>query len=438
MNAYAQRCDADEEAIFKLREADLGAFAVWDGVHGHEDHDDRYKAGILLENSHVYVAGQRGVLGKPFPELILAEVDRRGRIVWETKRKIQGLDDVLDIIRFKDDFIVTARIVEKNKRQAIWVGFFDKRGAMRSERIFRHDNGSFLHASLAPLGNDKGFVMVGRVAGGSADQSEFSQFYRLNTKLQVTSKRSFDLGADNGLFKIIPIDNGQFYAAGYVHNARDRKTGWLLKLDDEGGIVWQQQYPRGIGAEFIDLQALSNGDVIAVGTALPAQEDALKAGWMVRVEPFNGAMAWQRYFTNTIDYSAVNISVNKDDLITIVMDAKPVDGVPSPEGEVPRDYVRVVTLNPRGVIFDSQAYFQGEVADVNDVVIGPVGERILVGTTRIAYLEVESDVSKGIGRVEKTPTIRKRSNEGWIIATPSSDRYQDPCKPKKERVLKSL
>ena len=438
LQARAQRCDFDVEAILKLREAEIGAFAIWDGVHGDEDHDERYGAAVAMENANMYVAGTRGSLGQAYPDLTLQEIDRRGRVAWETKRKVKGLDNILSVHRYGDDYMVLARIQEAKEISSLWIGVFDGRGALRREKTFRHKNGSFVYGSVALAPDGKGLVMAASVEDKRSAAPRFSEFYRLNSKMQVISKRAFNPGPDNGLYSITPSKDGRYLATGYVNNARDRKTGWLLKVDERGGIDWQRQYPRGVGAELTKVAQMSDGSIAVLGTALPGQEDPLKAGWLMRVAGDNGEMQWQRYFTNDMDYTGKGLMVNKDDVMSVMIDAKPIKSTFAEEGEVVKDYARVVTLNPRGVVFDSQAYFQGEIADVHDFVLGPSGERIMVGTTQIAYQQ-ENDVVSGDGaKAEAGKPIEKRSNEGWIIATPKVDSYIDPCKPKKERVLNSL
>jgi len=438
LKSHAQRCDVDAEAIFKLRKADIGAYAIWDGVHGDKEHDERYGAGEIMENGHVFVAGTRGSMGKPFPTLILAEIDRRGRVVWETKRNVKGLERILGTVRFGDDYIVTVRIQDGRDKTSIWVGFFDAKGALRSDRTFRHNGGSFVYANIIPSVNGKGLVMVGSVRSKQSDALLFSEFYRLNSKGQVISKRAFNPGPDNGLYRITPAQDGNYLAVGYINNARNRKTGWLLKIDEKGNIIWQRQYPRGIGAELVGAEEMSNGDIIAFGTALPAQENALKAGWLVQLDPDNGGMKWQRYFTGNYDYSGKDLTVNDDNLISVLLDAKPVAGYFEEEGVPVKDYSRIVTLNPRGVIFDSQAYFEGEIADGEDLLVSPAGERIIIGSAQIAYQEQNEAVSGDDAAGDTAKPIERRSYEGWIIATPRADSYVDPCKPKKERALKTL
>ena len=62
----------------------------------------------------------------------------------------------------------------------------------------------------------------------------------------------------------------------------------------------------------------------------------------------------------------------------------------------------------------------------------------MIGTTRIAYQKEDDVMSGDDGSVSEAQPIEKRSLEGWIVATPRANRYEDPCKPKKERVLNSL
>ena len=438
LDSYAQRCDVDVEAIFKLRSADIGAYAVWDGVHGEKDREELYVAGDLTDNGQVIVAGTRASLGKPNPELVIAEIDRRGRVSWETKRTVKGLEKVLGMVRFGDDYIVTARIIDKDNAGAIWLGFVDAKGALRREQVFRNAQRSFTYASLVPNHNGKSLLMVASLEGKQSVSSRFSEFYRLNSKGQVISKRAFNPGPDNGLYNIVQSKDGHYLATGYVNNALARKTGWLLKIDETGNILWQRQYPRGIGSELVQADQLGNGNIVAFGTALPALEDSLKAGWLMMLDPSNGSMLWQRYFTSDHDYTGKDVVTNEDGVISVLLDSKPVAGSFDEEGVIAKDYVRIVTLNPRGVIFDSQAYFQGEIADGEDLLVNPAGERIIIGKTQVAYQKETLELSgDGAQNMSEKP-IETRSYEGWIIATPRADSYVDPCKPKKERKLKTL
>lgn len=440
--AVAQRCDIDEEVIIKLRRAEIGAYAVWYGVHGDEKSEGHYASGALLENGHVLVAGERSVMGKPHPELVFTEVDRRGRAIYETKRNVSGLSRVLGIEPLGKDFVVSALLSDGTEKAALWVGIVDQKGALRHEKIFRSTGRSVISANITPSADGKGFAMIMATEDKQGDAgNRYSEFYRLNSKIGLISKRSYNPGPDSGIYSAVPIEAGGYLVSGYIDNALGRKTGWLLKVDEEGGIVWQRQYPRGIGAVLAKAVEMPDGSILAIGEALPGEEDPLKAAWVMNVAADNGALIWQRYLTGSIDYSAKDVMISDDGLISVVVNANSVDGKMDEEGmDKAQHYVRLVTFNPRGVIFDSLAFFEGEKAQAKNMILGPSRERIMIGDALVAYQDEMISGGDDMKMAEKGngKAIKKRSSEGWIVAAPAAAPYQDPCKPKKERVLDDL
>lgn len=446
--AFAQRCNIDKETIFKLRPPAIGAYAIWYGVHGDEKYKDRYVSGVLHEeNGHIMVAGTRSSLGQPYPELIISEVDRRGRVVTEVKRKVRNLKKVLDVKPSGTGMLVTALVSDGEDKQAFWVGLFNHDGIFKRENTFRSSTGApVVFGDALPTADGKKFVMVLETRDKNSGETRLSEFYRLNSKLKTIARRTYNPGPDNGFHSVVPLKDGNFLISGYIDNDYSRKTGWLLKVDEHGGIIWQRSYPRGISAKFVKTAEMPNGMLIAAGIALPAEDEPTKAGWVITVMPDNGDVVWQRYFTGKVDYAAKDLNISEDGLISLVLDAKPIKGAYENDGEPLKDYVRLLTLNPRGLIFDSQAFFQGEIADAQSMILGPARERILIGHTQVAYKkeavelsgsdegeEMKNDGVKDMG--EETIT---RSDEGWIVAAPRAEKYEDPCKPKVLRELSDL
>ena len=214
-----------------------------------------------------------------------------------------------------------------------------------------------------------------------------------------------------------------------------------MKVDEEGGIVWQRQYPRGIGAHLAKAVEMPDGSILTIGDALPGEENPLKAAWVMNVAADNGELIWQRYLTGSLDYSAQDVLINKDGLISVAVNANSVDGQMDKEGmDKSQHFTRLVTFNPRGVIFDSLAYFEGDKAQVQRMILGPSRERIMIGSALVPYQDETMSGGDDMKMVEKGngKAIKKRSSEGWIVAAPAAEPYQDPCKPKKERVLDDL
>ena len=127
--AFAQACHLDEEVIYKLRAPTLGAYNIWDGAHGEEDSDETYVYGDLLpDTGHVIVTGERYASGSKNPKLIIAEIDRRGRLVWEGVHDIDKLSHVRKLMRLDEQVVVLGALSDGPRSRAVWIGFFDLKG----------------------------------------------------------------------------------------------------------------------------------------------------------------------------------------------------------------------------------------------------------------------------------------------------------------------
>ena len=80
--------------------------------------------------------------------------------------------------------------------------------------------------------------------------------------------------------------------------------------------------------------------------------------------------------------------------------------------------MRLLTLDPRGGILASDEYFSGEGAFAWQMIEGQLGERILIGGSKMVY-RIE-------GKPGEEPVI-KRSQDGWLAAATEPEPYEDPC-----------
>lgn len=384
--ATAQDCTVMPEVIVPLKAPSIGAYSVWDGVHGEQKIDERFISGFTMENGHTFVVGERehakGV------QLTLAEIDRRGRVVWEKAHEMKGLSRVVKVLPYQGKAAVLAAASRKS-----WIGFFDLQGELQSKSMLRGEASP--HDIITR--KDGGFMLA-------AD----AQIFHLNSKGQVVSKRAYHSGAKNAVLAITVLDKG-YLASGYTENAGGRRAGWALKLNAQGGIDWQREYPRGSGAILHEAQNYIQGFSVVAGETYPVAQEDPKAAWVMVINNLNGAMAWQRYFTGGVAYSARDVMVSKQGLVSVLMD-----------GEGARDYVRLVTMNPRGVMFDSQSFFNGDGADAYQMIEGSARERVIIGESHVPYMIEGQDLTK-------------HSHEGWIVAAPSMGTYDDPCRVKAAR-----
>lgn len=420
-HAYAQNCARNFEEIVPLRAPDIGAYNVWDAIHGEDTVDERYVSGFKHENNHIIAAGERVRIQDDYVRLILTEFDRRGRPVWDKTHSITGLFEVVKAFSYGDGFVVLGNKKNKDDVSSGWIGFFNFEGGLRFQGVLRADSDSIVARDLIarPKG---GLILLVSVMPERPAAKPYSIVYRLDTKGQVVSKRSYQPGLENALMSLTVVpDEDAYYAGGYVNDAVGRKTGWLVKLGGDGTLMWQRQIPRGSGAQVLRVASYGEDSLIAAGNAVPIGDGAPDAGWVLKLDGASGDVIWHRYFTGDYNYIARDLMVSDDGLITVLLDGDPVGEVEG-QPEMKDDYVRLLVLNPRGTIFDSAHYFNGEGTDAFALIRGFMDERVIVGASDMAYtLQDESDeISAGMADVQ-------RSREGWMVAVPAMDSYNDPC-----------
>jgi outer membrane protein assembly factor BamB len=281
-----------------------------------------------------------------------------------------------------------------------------------------------------------------------------SVFYSLNDKMQVRSKSSIVMGLENSIHAVRGLEDGGYLAAGYSMGTDGRKDGWIVRLDKDGVIKWQRQYPRGAGAQFMAADTLRSDAFVVAGTAAPLIPGGARSGWVMAVHRDDGKIIWQRYLSGSLEFYGRDMLVTEDGIISVLLDAEVLveEGEPEDESDDPlnyeeyvvesdfgvtsddaliTDHVRIVRLNPRGVLLKNEEYFNGEGTDSMRFALGLNGERIIVGSTNMVYT-LNDAVQDGPSGVEGTAVLR-RGRDAWLSAAVPVDRYDDPCKRKAYR-----
>ena len=421
VSVWAQSCAIVPEAIVKLRAPEIGAFNVWDAIYGEPETQEILKTGFVRENGHSVMAGERYHDGDKAVSLILVEYDRRGRMVWEKVHDIAELQGVVKVFEHENGFVVLANKNDGPRIDAAWLGVFDEMGGMQYQRRIRLPNLRIAARDLVKNPAGAGFVMVASARAKQANAQFNAVFIKLNSKFQFVSKRSYQPGPENEILGLYPRGS-QLIATGYIRNARQRKNAWALALEGDGAIAWQHQFPRGAGASLMRAKSYGDRHVIAVGEALPAGQGMARGGWIAMMQADDGDIVWQRYYTGEkYAYTVRDALVSADGLISILLDGEPPkmmmkDNEKHVDNE---DYVRLLTLDPRGNISDSTHFFHGKSADAFQILRGAVRERVLVGGTETVY-EIENADTPDMPHIIE-------SLDGWAVVAPAMDSYQDPC-----------
>ncbi|MBK9562784.1 MAG: hypothetical protein IPO54_06620 [Micavibrio sp.] len=409
-------CTLQRELIFDMMKAEYGAYNVWDATHGEMNTDERFASSVVVESGNAVAAGEVMAFGKPEKSVLLAEFDNRGRVVWEAAHPVKNLSYVKKLLLVPEGFVVLGAVMDKNSRAAPWLGFFDKTGKLTGQKTVAAPGVS----SLVPddmIAQTKGTGFILSASAGDEKKELFhAVIYHLDAKGAVKDSHGYQPGLDNRILGLNPVGD-HYIGAGYLRGEDGRIGGWLLMLNGDGSLVWQQQYPRGRMAKLSKAASLKKDLFIAVGETEPLS-GGNNAGWVMAVDVNGGALQWQRYYTTPgMDQSARDVLVNMEGMASVMMQvSKP----PNDERtEDNNDFVRLLTVNERGVLFLSDEYFNAQGAEASQMIGGRAGERIITGRTDMVY-KIEPKPG------EPVETL-KHGWDAWIVAGAPMESFSDPC-----------
>ncbi len=446
--AQSNSCDATKVLIFEMLEPDRASYNLWDTIYGEPTYQENFISAVTLEGRMLMAAGERRAYKEGVPVLILVKIDHRGRVVWEKEHKIEGLFSVQKIVKSPDGFIVagTKRTTDRFRRHKLWIGVFDEDGVLIKENSFGVDKTNIEAQDIVHVPGEKAYLIA--ASAKKSQENAYSMIYKISDQAKVLSDSSFRPGPENKIQSITVLEGGALMGAGYVHGSDGRKHGWILSLDAKGRMDWERQYPRGQESRFSKIIDYDGKSLIVIGSARPsASLGRYEGGLVMKINPFDGDVEWERYYTGPRHYRAMDLLLSKDGLLSVAL-----NGISAPKinkigrkGDkktelsekeqeerdealrwgldaisVEDDFVRLLTINPRGVLLSSEEYFNSEGGRIVQLLADNLRARIIIGSTDMKDVVQTGDPD--------FPTETKHSLDGWIISAPGQEIYNDPCK----------
>jgi len=410
-----------------FEEPEVGSYSVWNTTYGTAEMYEEYVAGFLTGGNGAVVGGHR--MRDTFSQdktLVLMELDRRGRDDWRRLHDIEGFLELVKLIPAGDGFWALARqkVGESGARghEQAWIGMFDSLGMLQGEKVIRDSKADIVPTDIIAAHGDRGFLVSVKLdpeEGGVGG----SRVYFLNDKGAVRDQKSFVFGIENVIEGLTRVGVNKYAASGRVRDTHRRWAGWLMMMTDDGGIEWQREYSRGAAATLTHVAEVKNDRLVAGGIARPALKDGDRAGWMLAVEQAGGDVYWQRYYIGDTDYVAQDFVAHPDGLISLLLsvagDGSEAARTTQEVGYEGAAHTRLVTLSPRGDIFNESTYYNDTGAEPHVMFLGKNRERLIFGSSRVGYT-IEPEV-------EGMEPIIEYSQDFWALAAVATDPYDDPC-----------
>lgn len=411
--AYAQQCDAPYETITRLHHPEPGAFMVWNTVYGEEGREEAFYSAVAKEGGHILAVGEVYQTKKVRPQLLLVEFDRRGRKVWEKIHKIPHIDKIVKVLANDDGYVVIANLQPPEKKKIVWLGFFDKQGALKSQKTMRTERRNLTASDMQPVIGGDGWI-IPMTSSIMLDEKEGIE--QKSTSLIIIGKdakeknsRSYVLGRKTKLSSVsvsnFKGEDEGYIATGWFANNNGKEIGWVLRLDPDLSIAWQKEFSRGVSANVVS-SIIANKHTVYVAADVMATDSKVSGVWLAALNWGSGDVNWQRYYMSDDQrhsYTVRGVEVNQDGLIGLLMMAKANPNYENANGEGDVDqlsgfgissksnYAHLLTLTPRGITLSGDAFYKGEKAFLSQLVHNDLGQRVMVGD---ALVEPEPELDQ--------------------------------------------
>lgn len=439
-------CRPESEAIVTLNVPSFNTPTIWDAQFADKTGQNiRFGGAVILGNGNILAAGQEQNIDFKPNNNLLVELDSRARVIEDKRMKADAGEMPGVMMPLKSGgYIVASTIMtgKKGNEKATRLARYDHGRVFKSDILLKDTNFDYETGGLTPAGDGKTYFAIVHAVNRRDVTDEYGLLFRMTEGGKVVWKRAYRPGIANQIYGIAPLDAKHFVASGRVRNEDGRMAGWLMGLNDDGTITWQNTYPRGhnaiMRAATVKHGTLDGDHIIAVGQVMPYGV-APGAAWIMEMDA-SASIVWQRYVRSTnynLDARAVQM---EDDGRAIVM----VNATTKRGDEDGSNHIRLLTFSPRGEVMGDDAYMQGRRAEGFQLIKGGNRERLVVATID-ALIDGEGKketAAQQIARQQKIGPVKPAKDpsapetlrtQGWVFAATPLPVYNDPCVIKTEK-----
>lgn len=221
--------------------------------------------------------------------------------------------------------------------------------------------------------SDKGFIVAGFARLHGVNNSDYF-IMKLDAKGAIDWQNTYGGLREDIAYSIQETSDGHFIVAGLTFSyGQGSSDFWVLKLDRKGGIVWQKTYGGPFDDEAYSIREISDGSYVVCGSTFSFGHGGGNSDcWILKLDQ-QGEIIWQKTYGSTGDDEAYSIHETTDGGFIVA-------GRASPFGYKYHDFL-VLKLDTEGHIVWQKTY--GTFGNDEAYSIQPItnGGYILAGRT---------------------------------------------------------
>ena len=182
-----------------------------------------------------------------------------------------------------------------------WIFKLDANGNMEWQKTYGGSNSDVAYAVQQTF--DGGYIVAGLTASSDVDEVSGDAFVlKLSDAGDVEWQKSYDGGNYDAAKSIMQTSDEGYIVAGVTYSFGEEGDAWVFKLDTNGDIEWQMSY----GGDGFDtassIRQTFSADGSAVGYVVAGETNSFGAGdgdsWVINLD-VNGGIVWQNTYGST-------------------------------------------------------------------------------------------------------------------------------------------
>ena len=288
---------------------------LWQKTYGSSTTETTRAMELTSEGGCVVAA----VLGDPVilgddADIWLIKLDKNGNIEWQRKYNQSRWDSVTSIQQTPDNGYIVLGRSRINDDYDTWILKLDKNGVIQWQKLYRGNNDEFGNCLIKAANGEY-------VIGGLVQYVDYQPYkiwatilmLKLDSDGNIIWQKQYGDGQHYvGTSSIQQTQDGEFIVAGGISDPEYYldSTICLLKLDVSGNMVWQKTYGGSVRHAGPTMHQTSDKNYIIAGE-FPTSENYYKS-WLLKLNQ-EGEVLWQKTYGGDKENSVSSIVTTDDD-----------------------------------------------------------------------------------------------------------------------------
>jgi len=236
------------------------------------------------------VAGSTDSKGAGESDSWVIKLDEQGKVVWDWTYGGSGFEQASSIIQTTDGgYAVAGSTDSKGAGQMdFWVIKLDEQGKMVWDWTYG-GSGYDMAFSLVQT-TDGGYAVAGSIFSKGASEIDF-WVIKLDEQGKMVWDRTYGGSGFEQAFSLIQTTGGGYAVAGSILSKDTGKMDfWVIKLDEQGKMVWDWTYGGGNNGQAFSLIQTTGGGYAVAGSTTSKGAGEMDF-WLIKLDE-QGKMVW--------------------------------------------------------------------------------------------------------------------------------------------------